>query len=254
MTLACETVGNGPDLVLLHGWGMNSGVWQPLLERMSQGHRLWLIDLPGHGNSPLEACCTDLDAWAMACLDVAPPMADWLGWSLGGQVALAAALAAPGRIGRLALVGTNPSFIQRDGWQHAMAVETLAQFATSLSVDHQQTLSRFLTLQVRGSKEANVLLRDLKQSLSLRPAPTPEALAIGLDLLLQVDLRNELKRLECPVRWLLGERDTLVPAAVAADINRLFSSSDQRVIRGAAHTPFLSHQTQFVELLSEFLV
>ena len=83
------------DLVLLHGWGMNSAVWSGFTRRLAERWRLTLIDLPGHGASPYRGE-TVLQQWADACLESAPQRAVWLGWSLGGLVALEAALRATG--------------------------------------------------------------------------------------------------------------------------------------------------------------
>ena len=52
MDLNVKVAGNGPDLVLLHGWGMNADVWDETAEQLSQQFRVHSVDLPGHGRSP----------------------------------------------------------------------------------------------------------------------------------------------------------------------------------------------------------
>ena len=49
--LHIEARGDGPPLVLLHGWAMHSGVWGALVPRLAQRHRVHAVDLPGHGYS-----------------------------------------------------------------------------------------------------------------------------------------------------------------------------------------------------------
>ena len=51
MSLHVEYEGAGPDLVLLHGWAMHSGIWRDVRERLARHFRLHLVDLPGHGRS-----------------------------------------------------------------------------------------------------------------------------------------------------------------------------------------------------------
>ena len=51
MTLHVEVTGNGPDIVLLHGWAMHGGVFAPLVERLRDRCTLHVVDLPGHGGS-----------------------------------------------------------------------------------------------------------------------------------------------------------------------------------------------------------
>src|SRR5712671_4767 len=49
--LHVESTGEGPELVLLHGWAMHSGFWGALMPRLAQRFRVHAVDLPGHGYS-----------------------------------------------------------------------------------------------------------------------------------------------------------------------------------------------------------
>jgi pimeloyl-[acyl-carrier protein] methyl ester esterase len=198
LNLYRETRGQGPDLVLLHGWGMNAAVWRGLPADLALGHRLTAIELPGHGGSPFDPAWPGLADWADACLAAAPDRAVWLGWSLGGLVALAAARRAPERLAGLVLMTATPRFVQASDWPAAMAPATLARFHDGLLADPAGTLERFLALQVRGSEAARDTLRLLKRELAERPAPDPVALALGLDLLRDSDLRPLLRILTAP--------------------------------------------------------
>ena len=53
MSVSVERFGQGPDLVLLHGWGMNGAVWHGITQQLAAYYRVHLVDLPGFGNSPL---------------------------------------------------------------------------------------------------------------------------------------------------------------------------------------------------------
>ena len=238
-------------LVLLHGWGMNAAVWEGLPASLVGG--TIPIELPGHGSCPLPETATDLAAWADTCLAAAPERAVWLGWSLGGLVALAAALRVPRRVAGLILMTATPRFIQAPDWPAAMAEKALGQFHDGLLVDPAGTLDRFLALQVRGSAAARETLRTLRRELAARQAPDPRALALGLDLLRDGDVRPRLAELACPSLWLFGSHDTLVPAAVAPAVAALLPAARVEVIRGAAHAPFLSHPEETTALIDGFL-
>jgi len=252
MTLMAETWGEGRDLVMLHGWGMNSSVWSDFADGLAEQYRITLIDLPGHGHSPFRGQ-QSLAAWTEACLAVAPESAVWLGWSLGSMVALQAAHLAPARVSGVMVLAGMPRFVQAEDWPHAMAPHILDLFVHALGDDHRGTLERFLALQMLGSALAKETLRNLKQRLRERPDPHPEALQNGLDLLKRTDLRAALKELDCPTAWLYGDRDTLAPAAAAGLLHRWLPEVSSQVIAGAAHTPFLSHPTETRQAVNRFL-
>lgn len=252
MRLHTETAGTGPDLFLVHGWGMNAAVWKPFGDQLSERYRVTAVDLPGHGLSPGRIEPT-LRAWAEACIDAAPARAVWVGWSLGAQVALRAALDAPARVRRLVLLAGTPRFTRGADWPHATPEKLGRQFAGALLQDPAGTLERFLALQVRGSAESSETLRVLRGALRDRPPPRPETLEDGLRLLLTCDLRADLKTLQPRSLWLFGERDTLVPAEAAEAVAGLVPNGEVLLLHGAAHAPFLSAPDRVARLIDTFL-
>ena len=240
------------DVVMLHGWGMNAAVWDGC-SACWQGLDQHRIELPGHGASPFQPRLDSLWSWADACLEAAPEQAIWLGWSLGGLVALAAALRAPKRVTGLILLTATPRFVQAVDWTPAMPETTLDQFHADLALDPVATLSRFLALQVRGSESARDTLRTLRQELDSRPPPQPDALSLGLDLLRDEDLRGRLPDIRCPALWIFGSHDALVPPRVAERVECLMPGAQTRVIAGAAHAPHLSHPTATAAAIRDFL-
>jgi pimeloyl-[acyl-carrier protein] methyl ester esterase len=253
MSLSARCRGSGPNLVLLHGWGMNAGVWDGLPSSVAAGRRLWEVELPGHGESRFLLRHDSLEAWANACLESAPERAVWLGWSLGGLIALEAALRAPDRVCALVLMTATPRFVRVPDWPDAMDADVLAQFRDGLVADPRGTLDRFLALQLMGGEAARDSMRTLRREVAQRPAANPHAMEVGLDLLRDGDLRQRLGSLACPNLWLFGRRDTLVPAAASEGIARLLPGARQRVIAGAAHAPLLSHPRETGEEILGFL-
>ncbi|MBK1694858.1 pimeloyl-[acyl-carrier protein] methyl ester esterase [Chromatium weissei] len=241
------------ELVMLHGWGMNAAVWNGDWQRDWPELCQHRIELPGHGDSPFPIELNSLWRWADACLNAAPARAVWLGWSLGGLVALAAALRAPQRVAGLILLTATPRFVQAADWRPAMPETTLNQFHNELLADSTATLARFLALQVRGSDSARETLRQLREELATRPPPNAEALALGLELLREEDLRGQLPDIRCPALWLFGSHDALVPAAVAERVELLMPEAQTHIIAGAAHAPHLSHPMEFVQTVRSWL-
>jgi len=57
-----HTLGSGPDVLLLHGWGMHSGVWENVVEGLRDDYRITMLDLPGHGYSHASESAPTLEA------------------------------------------------------------------------------------------------------------------------------------------------------------------------------------------------
>lgn len=240
-------------LVLVHGWGMQSGVWETFLPWLTPHVRVRCIDLPGHGRSAAVPMPASLDALAELLLAVAPARAAWLGWSLGGLVALKMAARFPPRVSQLVLMAATPCFVQREGWPWAMPAPDFRAFAESLRQDAALALKRFLALQCLGSVSARQDLRLLQACLADLPVVAGEPLQQGLALLGDSDRRARFAALAVPVLCLLGEQDALVPASVAADLSSLLPAAQVRVVPGAAHLPFLSHAQACRQALLDLL-
>lgn len=252
MSLHVETRGNGPDLVMLHGWGLHGGLFKPVVDALSRCFRLHIVDLPGHGRSDTLEGDYTLCNIARAVAEAVPDRATWLGWSLGGRVVLQAA--ADGHdINKLILVGSNPCFVQREDWPHAMPEENLMKFADGLKNDYRQTLQRFIALQSLGSEKGREELRTLRSELFDHGEPDPQALAGGLEILRSADLRHLLSQIAQPTLLLHGQRDTLAPVAAAEYSATRLPKGQLVVIKGAAHAPFISHPQQFIHAVEEFM-
>lgn len=252
MTLHVERQGTGEPLLLIHGWGMHGGLWGPAVELLAQRYTVLRVDLPGHGASlPQTDYCLDALVERLAAQFTAPLAV--CGWSLGGQVALRWARRAPQVVRKLVLAASTPRFVQAEDWKCAMAPDVLRAFAASLLESREQTLKRFLALQVRGSENERALLTLLRAQLFSRGEPDAAALRGGLEILRDSDQRADLSQIMQPVLVIAGARDTLTPAAASEYMAAQMPHARLRVIDGAAHAPFLSHSRIFTDELVKFL-
>jgi len=245
-----HTEAHKQDLVLLHGWGAHSGVWQSVLPTLLQDFSVTCIDLPGHGHSD-EISNNSIEGWADAAINVAPEKAVWLGWSLGGLVAQQVANAAPHRVEKLIMLASTPRFIKADDWPDAVEEKVFRDFYTEVIRDPHASLLRFIALQTRGSKTASQDSRLLKKVL-LQPEVSAKALDNGMKLLLETDLRNKMDQLTMPILWLAGERDTLVPKSLDSTLKNLFVDFYSQTIKQAGHAAFLSHPELFCSAVKDF--
>lgn len=249
MDLFVTTQGTGPDLVLVHGWGLHSGVFDTLAAELAQRFRVTRVDLPGHGRSTACPMSDALDVVAAQLGASVPSPAIWLGWSLGGLIAVQRALQAPDAVQALLLVATAPRFICGADWPHGVEPAVLQEFARDLGQDYAGTLARFLALQVRGSAAAGATLRALRARLLEHGAPTPAALCVGLEFLRGTDLRAQLVDIHCPTLFLFGERDVLAPPGIVDGLRECMPAARSVIIAGAGHAPFLSHSAACIAAL-----
>lgn len=247
-----ETVGTGPDLVLLHGWGMSSRVWMPLVNELKHRFRFTLIDLPGFGKSPLFPNAYKLEYLCQKIFQIAPVNASYLGWSLGGLIATAMALNHASHVTKLINIGSSPKFVKTADWP-GMAISVLDNFAQSLTKDYKDTLTQFLLLQFMGCENPRLLLKNLRDNLRDHPEPQPDALRRALDLLATADLRSKLANIKCPNLYILGRLDALVPVSVGEQLASIAPQASIEIIKGASHAPFLSHPEEFITIMEKFI-
>ena len=247
-----ETFGAGKPIVLVHGWAMHSGIWRDFALELAKQYQVTLVDLPGHGLSEAASPFT-LATASKTLVEAIPYKAScWLGWSLGAEIALEIAHRYPDRVDKLILLAGTPCFVRQDAWP-GMEAKVLDSFADNLNQDSKATLLRFLSLQIKGIENSKASLQTLKNLVFESPAPNQQTLKEGLLILKQADLRAEFAKLTIPVAAILGQLDTLVPVAVAENLQALLPKIDLTVIARAGHLPFWAHQEAVVKAITRFM-
>lgn len=253
MSLYTQTSGKGPDIVLLHGWGMNADVWEDVIVDLEKNYRVTSVDLPGHGRSRDILKDYTLSNLARQVMQVIPEHSILIGWSLGGLVAVQIVLDFPGHIKKLVLVASAPQFIKDDSWPDGMEAEVLDSFAGDLQEDYRNTVKRFIAIQAMGSDNAREEQQILRDRVFRHGHPQISALQGGLTILHHTNLRPRLAEIECPTLLLIGESDTLFRLKAAERTKNLIKNAELCVIKGAGHAPFLSHRNEFLQALKAFL-
>lgn len=240
LTIYHHPKAQAPALVLVHGWGFGSAVWQPLVATLQQQFSLYLLDLPGYGaNSNATA-----DDWHLLSLleyieRQLPFPAIWVGWSLGGQLAAEYAMHQPDRVTGLLTLCSNPCFVANSAWQNAMASSTFSEFARATDENPHASLNRFAGLVAQGSPQQRQDLRFLQSCLKASPMPEADLLSAGLKLLSSLDSRAAYTELTLPHAHLLGALDALVPTEAADAITNLNPRAQVILLEQACHIPWL---------------
>ena len=251
MNIHCKHIDvDKPHLVMLHGWGTTSEIWQPWLEKLSENFSITCIDLPGLGLSVAADEEMALDNVLSELELLIPAQSILLGWSLGGLLSILLAQKLQHKISALITVACNPCFVQRSDWTEAMPVAVFDQFSQALARDERKTLNRFFMLQVKEGSESKSILQRLK---NINSHAKHAQLALNLNFL-RLDTRAALKSLAMPSLHFYAEQDQLVPCLVSDKVFDLSSNISVYKIPKAGHLPFLSDAELMLEVISGFLL
>lgn len=254
MNLSISSQGQGPQLSLVHGWGLGDGAWALVSHLLAKHFTVNSVALPGYGASAA-APEAGLDALADALAETLPPRAMVCGWSLGALVCLKAAQRHPNKIARLVLVGVTASFVQREDWPEALPPAQLDAFMAGLAADPAALLKQFSSLIHQGDANMREAIRALRGCLSNAPGGLPAdaaTLGSGLALLGDSDLRPCLAEIHQPVLLIHGGQDPLMPLAAARRVQQMLPQATLSVFAASAHAPFASDPLRFVAELCDF--
>jgi len=253
MSLHRESTGEGPDVALLHGWGLHGGVFASLASALVPDHRVHVVDLPGHGLSAWSKSAHDLEGLSRVVAAHLPERCALVGWSLGGLVAQRLALLFPERVSHLVLIATGAVGAKRRDFAHAADPVLLTTIGEHLSKNWRATVLQFLNLEVRGDANQLEVLRILRQQVDSHGPPNPAALATCLEILRTTDLRPNASAIRVPTLVIAGEHDRLTPPEGARMLAERIPGAQFTLVPKAAHAPFLSHRVLVEGLIREFL-
>lgn len=238
--------------MLIHGWAMNNQVWGEFASTLAKSYRVICVELPGHGDSK------HISAWTMdelvgALAQQLPSSCHLLGWSLGGMVALAYARRCPQRVDRLLMMASSAKFVLADDWQCGQQNEVLKAFIEGMVCKPTSTIKRFIRLQTQGLKSSKAVNESLRDARNQGGEGLAAGLLSGLIILQQADLRLALAEISCPALMILGGQDQLIPVEAGEASQAINTRLKLLIIEAATHVPFLSHQTEVLQGIQQFI-
>lgn len=246
-----------PPLVIAHGFTQNARAWGSFAEALARRRPVVAVDLPGHGRSALVSG----DLWETSRrLAATGGTADYLGYSMGGRVALHLALEQPALVRRLVLIGATAGIDDDEERQRRrLADDELADQLDPLDpggpVDQQRRLDQFLE-------------RWLAQPLFASLAPETACLAArrtnrcaGLANSLrtcgtgtQQPLWDRLAELTVPVLLVAGAEDHRFGALAARMAAAIGSNAQTVLVPDAGHACHLQRPSVVADMIEDFLL
>jgi 2-succinyl-6-hydroxy-2,4-cyclohexadiene-1-carboxylate synthase len=235
-----------PTLVLLHGFTHTGASWNRVVAALGESYRPLAPDIRGHASAAeltpvsLKAVIDDLDA-------LAPARFDLVGYSMGGRIALHAALALPDRLERLILLGASPGLAEAD--QRAarrLADERLAEEIEGASIE--AFAERWAQTPVLAGLPADLAAEVHADRLRSTPAGLARALR-GLGTGVLPSLWDRLGEFALPVTLIVGQRDEKF-RAIAERMAAALPQATIEVVAGAGHAVHLESPGRVAELIA----
>lgn len=256
MQLHSVEKGAGEPLLLLHGNFGDIADWQPVFDTLAHRFRVIALDLPGCGRSEKPDAAYDASMF-VAALEAFFREKDIgrcaiVGHSLGGQIALAFALAHPELVTRLVLVDSG-GFHSYSEQQVAMLQPRFAE-AVLAAMSPEQARFIFSSLFVQLGPEAQDYVE--KQVEKTRRDDWPDVArmaARSFDFHVTFCATPLLDRITCPLLLVWGDQDRVVPVALVQSLMSQMSAAELRIIANCGHAPQIEKPAEFLSTVEPFL-
>lgn len=248
-------------VVLLHGFTGSAEAMSGLAEGLRNAYRVLAIDLPGHGKTeiPQSALRGFSMASTVSCLwdaldELGAERANLVGYSMGGRVALSAAVACPKRAASVVCLGASPGIadpIERS--ERREADEALA--SSILSDGVEQFVDSWLAQPLFASLASRLSPADLRTSRQQRLTNTAEGLAFSLRSIgtgSMKPLHDALADAEFPCLWVAGSEDAKF-AAIAEEMSATMPNGRCALVSDAGHSVHLENPAATLSAINDFL-
>jgi pimeloyl-ACP methyl ester carboxylesterase len=261
-TIFYTVKGEGKPLILIHGYGAGIWVWEKQIEALSQGYRVYALDLIGHGFSDRPKIPYTEETYIHCLRDFMDGLkiekATLVGNSMGGGVAWAMAIRFPQRVDRLVLIDCVPpdvlDQVKNESFRMLRAIKDipflpyLAMAARNKSSIRQILLecisdTRLITLEVVKRQYQLSKIKGTPWVLYSTLTQAKEALK----------LRDQFSQIRKPTLFIWGERDLIFPPQLGETLHQAIAGSRLLKIERSGHIPMWETPGEVNQAILEFL-
>lgn len=250
-TLHFVETGSGPPLVLLHGFPLDSRMWNGQIDDLSSRWRVIAPDFRGFGRSPaggpftVPSLADDIHE-LLAGLGALPCVL--AGLSMGGYVAMNFARKYPATLRGLILVDTKDAADTAEQRENRNRMIEVAKSKGSLAIA-EMMLGKMLSPDTAEHRPGQV--KSLRAMMEACPATTIEHALIALRD--RPDMTAELSKISVPTLVIVGDADAITPPSMAEGMKKRIAKSQLAVIKGAGHMAPMEQASQVNRAIRQFV-
>lgn len=238
------------------GWGFDGSIFKDLAAILAEQYNRHVIvlDIPGYGGSKSIKKEAGLDAIVEPLMPLLAANTTLIGWSMGGMAAIRMAARLLNRISSVILLASSPCFVKKQDWPHGIEKWQINRMSQQMqsAAGAQNVLRDFSTIIAMGDRSPRMTAARLQTLLSTNNA-NRQRLLRGLNVLGEVDLRGDLRKLTCRVVMILAENDRLIATTTGAATKELCPALILDFIPQTGHAPFISELQRTAALLNQYL-
>ncbi|MBC2580964.1 alpha/beta fold hydrolase [Clostridium sp. DJ247] len=243
---------NKPYLVMLPGWGMKGFVFEKISEFLSKDFELVFVEWD---------TIHSIDEFKQRVLAVIEQKHltsfSLLGWSLGSLVAQDIVLDTCWNVNNLILIGGTSCFVQHkeDEYNIGWNKRIVERMKFQLNRNPKETLFNFNSAMFsKAEKQKKYDIQFLQMIKDNIDDQSVDSLILGLDYLIEKDLRSKLPHINIPLLIIHGEEDSICPLEAAVYIKNRVSHCHLEIIRKAGHIPFFTSPSDCYNAISHFIL
>ena len=252
--------GQGSPLVLLHGLTSSKVAWRENIAPLAKSHRVYAVDLPGHGDSDKSNVNYDsafiVGLMREFILGLGHQQVALAGISLGGGVSLLTALEHPEMVSKLILCGSGALGREIAMVIRLAALPVVGEFMVGGPFDNTLVMARkcFYDKHLATSD----LVEELRRTNSLPGAREATMSIIRKYISVwgvrrQYVVTNRLKSLDMPTMLFWGADDEIISVRHAHQAAKMIPEAELHVFANCGHWPQMERTEEFNRLLLEFL-
>lgn len=230
-----------PTLVMIHGAGGNSQIWQNQTRLLKGPVNTLALDLPGHGESLGEAK-SDLDAYAEWLSEVLRSVFDaplfLMGHSMGGAIVQKVALSDPDLIKGIILVGTGPR------------LQVAPMFLEGLQKNFDKIIDTIMGFAYADGADTQLIHEGVK----LMKAAGGTVVHGDFSACNRFDVRSEVGKISLPCLIICGDEDKLTPPALSKKLNESIEGSRMEILPDAGHMVMIENYQAFNDCVLGFIL